>query len=106
MKHILSVMTSYCWVKVKLRQRPDMTIAVDWNVKHKFKQTEKGGFIRCTMVLYCISVYFRQSSWKSVKNHDPMKSKAVGEGEGQFSRPCVSASDTFVVKELCSQKCR
>ena len=24
---------------VKLRQRPDMTLAVDWDVKHQFKQT-------------------------------------------------------------------
>ena len=24
---------------LKWRQRPDMTIAVDWDVKHKFKQT-------------------------------------------------------------------
>ena len=26
---------------IKWRQRPDMTIAVDWNVKHQFKQTHK-----------------------------------------------------------------
>ena len=24
---------------IKLRQRPNMTIAVDWDVKHQFKQT-------------------------------------------------------------------
>ena len=24
---------------IKWRQRPDMTIAVDWDVKHQFKQT-------------------------------------------------------------------
>ena len=24
---------------IKLRQRPDMTIAVDWDVQHQFKQT-------------------------------------------------------------------
>ena len=43
MKHILNVMTSCCWVKVQLkwRQRPDMTIAVDYDVKHQFKQTNK-----------------------------------------------------------------
>ena len=26
---------------IKWRQRPDMTIAVDWDVKHLFKQTNK-----------------------------------------------------------------
>ena len=26
---------------IKWRQRPDMTIAVDWNVKHQFKQNEQ-----------------------------------------------------------------
>ena len=26
---------------IKCRQRPDMTIAVDWDVKHQFKQTKK-----------------------------------------------------------------
>ena len=26
---------------MKWRQRPDMTIAVDWDVKHQFKQTNK-----------------------------------------------------------------
>ena len=25
---------------IKWRQRPDMTIAVDWDVKHQFKQTK------------------------------------------------------------------
>ena len=26
---------------IKCRQRPDMTIAVDWDRKHQFKQTNK-----------------------------------------------------------------
>ena len=26
---------------IKWRQRPDMTIAVDWDAKHQFKQTKK-----------------------------------------------------------------
>ena len=26
---------------IKRRQRPDMTLAVDWDVKHQFKQTKK-----------------------------------------------------------------
>ena len=26
---------------MKWRQRPDMTLAVDWDVKHQFKQTNK-----------------------------------------------------------------
>ena len=26
---------------IKWRQRPDMTLAVDWDVKHQFKQTNK-----------------------------------------------------------------
>ena len=26
---------------IKWRQRPDMAIAVDWDVKHQFKQTNK-----------------------------------------------------------------
>ena len=30
---------------IKWRQRPDMTIAVDWDVKHQFKQT-KSIFVR------------------------------------------------------------
>ena len=35
MKHILSVMTSSLGKSpMKWRQRPDMTIAVDWDVKH------------------------------------------------------------------------
>ena len=29
---------------IKWRQRPDMTIAVDWDVKHPFKQTNKVRF--------------------------------------------------------------
>ena len=42
MKHILSVMTSYCWISpIKLRQRPDITTAVDRDLKHQFKQTNK-----------------------------------------------------------------
>ena len=32
-KHILSGKSPITW-----RQRPDMTIAVDWDVKHQFKQ--------------------------------------------------------------------
>ena len=42
MKHILSVMTSlYILGKspMKWKQHPDMTIAVDWDIKHPFKQT-------------------------------------------------------------------
>ena len=36
------VMTSYLGKSpIKWRKRPDMTIAVDWDVKHKFKQTNK-----------------------------------------------------------------
>ena len=31
---------------IKRRQRPDMTIAVDWDVKHLFKQT-----VGCSSVL-------------------------------------------------------
>ena len=30
-----------CKSPIKWRQRPDMTIAVDWDVKHQFKQTNK-----------------------------------------------------------------
>ena len=43
MKHILSVMTSKLLGKslIRWRQRPDMTVAVDWDVKHQFKQTNK-----------------------------------------------------------------
>ena len=26
---------------IKWRQRPDMTVAVDWDVQHQFKQTNK-----------------------------------------------------------------
>ena len=30
------------------RQRPDMTIAVDWDVKHQFKQTNKmSAYLKC-----------------------------------------------------------
>ena len=36
MKHILSVITTIKW-----RQCPDMTFAVEWDVKHQFKQTNK-----------------------------------------------------------------
>ena len=34
MKHILSVILMCGKSPIKLRQRPDMTIAVDWGVKH------------------------------------------------------------------------
>ena len=36
-----------------MRQRPDMTIAVDWDVKHQFKQTNKQK-LRITKILYSI----------------------------------------------------
>ena len=43
---------------IKLRQHPDMTIAVDWDVKHQFKQTNKKNgcylFIRNKSELHCI----------------------------------------------------
>ena len=26
---------------IKWRQRPDITLAIDWDVKHQFKQTNK-----------------------------------------------------------------
>ena len=64
MKHILSVMTIGVCLQdppqtdtvghdtlmlgkspIKWRQRPDMAIAVDWDVKHQFNQTNK---------IYCI----------------------------------------------------
>ena len=31
---------------IKWRQRPDMTLSVDWDVKHQFKQTNKHIFVR------------------------------------------------------------
>ena len=48
-KHILSVMTKS---PIKWRQRPDITIAVDWDVKHQFKH------ITCIKLSYGASVYF------------------------------------------------
>ena len=30
---------------IQLRQRPDMTLSVDWGVKHQFKQTNKHIFL-------------------------------------------------------------
>ena len=41
LKHFLYVMTSLIsgTNPIKWRQRPDMTIAVDWDIKHQFKQT-------------------------------------------------------------------
>ena len=40
MKHFLGVMAPYFFGKspIRWRQRPGMTIAVDWGVKHEFKQ--------------------------------------------------------------------
>ena len=39
MEHILGVMTSLDKSPIKWKQRTDMTIAVDWDVKHdQFKQ--------------------------------------------------------------------
>ena len=38
MKHVLSVLMLGS-SPIKWRQRPDMTIVVDWDVKHQFKQT-------------------------------------------------------------------
>ena len=37
MEHILGVMTSLDISPIKWKQRIDMTIAVDWDVKHQFK---------------------------------------------------------------------
>ena len=31
-----------CKSPIKWRQRPDMTIAVDWNAKHQFKKSKSG----------------------------------------------------------------
>ena len=41
MKHFLDVMTSrLILLEVPWwRQHPDMTVAVDWDIKHQFKQT-------------------------------------------------------------------
>ena len=33
---------------IKWRQRPDMTIAVDWDVKHQFNQTNKQNIFSAT----------------------------------------------------------
>ena len=43
MKNILSVMTMSLFRKrpIKCRQRPNMTIAVDWDVKHQFEQNKQ-----------------------------------------------------------------
>ena len=41
MKHILSVILMLGKIPIKWRQRPDMTIAVDCDVKLQFKQTDK-----------------------------------------------------------------
>ena len=40
---------------IKWRQCPDMTIAVDWDVKHQFKQTDK---IYCDGSDMCIKQKF------------------------------------------------
>ena len=36
---------------IKWRQRPNMTIAVDWDVKHQFKQTNKQFFFQNTCII-------------------------------------------------------
>ena len=46
MKHILShviLILGKCLIKGSYR--PDMTIAVDWDVKHHFKQTNEQSFL-------------------------------------------------------------
>ena len=56
MKRILSVMTSLGKRPIKWTQRPDMTIAVDWDVKHQFKQTNKQTFVdKIISVMACDS---------------------------------------------------
>ena len=48
MKHILSVMTSYIMLgksPIKWRQRPNMITAVDWDIKHQFKQNQLDSLI-------------------------------------------------------------
>ena len=37
---------------IKLRQRPDMTIAVDWGVKHQIKQTKTNSKWRMSSIKF------------------------------------------------------
>ena len=47
---------------IKLKQRPDMTLSVDWDVKHQFKQTNKHVFVRLVYKLYSIKEAQRQTN--------------------------------------------
>ena len=35
---------------IKWRQRPDMTLAVDWHVKYQFKQTNKAKHLELSII--------------------------------------------------------
>ena len=41
MKHILSVILMLGKSPIKWRQRPDLAIAVDWDLKHQFKTNKQ-----------------------------------------------------------------
>ena len=43
LKHFLDVMTSL-FSTIKWRQRPDMTLAVDWDVKHQYTETNRTSY--------------------------------------------------------------
>ena len=60
---------------IKWRQRPDMTIAVDWDVKHQFKQLKNKTKTKkqhisymdvkafCRTLVYCAGLIFLLRGW-------------------------------------------
>ena len=60
---------------IKWRQRPDMTLAVDWDVKHQLKQTNHHQskwthFVNRMQFIRAVSPDFFFLSLKNDKNHD------------------------------------
>ena len=59
MKHIMSAILMLGKSPIKWRQRPDMTIAVDWDVKNQFKQTKRVNYAHrnTQLVEHCIQLH-------------------------------------------------
>ena len=57
---------------IKSRQRPDMTIAVEWDVKQQFKQTNKQTKHSC--YIHAANELFRQPPLTDVKSDDRSRS--------------------------------
>ena len=71
---------------IKWRQRPDMTIAVDWDVKHQFKQTHNQTW-SITPIFFQLEAYPGAQCFSSpgAKQH-VTRSSIVPEGQNHYYR--------------------